>query len=187
MNKVTDVRGAISLQNSRVFFDTNIWILIYGFAADAAKYKRDLYSAGYKQLLDRKNVVVLNDYVVGEFFNRCTKFEYEIIKNEKESAGEVMPPLKSFRQSAEFTSKLEGIRDTCLHMLDDCEFVSVEGRHYDIESIVADCCAECADFSDLVLIEFCREEKLCVMTDDADYDGSGLDIITANRKITARR
>jgi hypothetical protein len=29
---------------------------------------------------------------------------------------------------------------------------------------------ECAEFSDIVLIGFCRKEKPCVMTDDADYD-----------------
>jgi hypothetical protein len=68
-------------------------------------------------------------------------------------------------------------------MLDDCEFVSVDGGHYDIKSIVTDCCAECADFSDLILIGFCRKEKLCLMTDDADYRNSNLDIITANKKM----
>lgn len=80
---------------------------------------------------------------------------------------------------------LESIRDTCLNMLDACEFISVSGDHYDIQAIVSDCCDKCADFSDLMLISFCKEENLYIMTDDVDYAGCGLDIITANRKITS--
>jgi hypothetical protein len=35
-------------------------------------------------------------------------------------------------------------------------------------------CDFCADFSDLVLIQFSRKEGLHIMTDDADYSSSGL-------------
>jgi hypothetical protein len=185
MSKITDVR-AVAIEKSRVLFDTNVWIMINGFGADAAKHRANLYSEAYKRLIEGGNTIVLNNYILGEFFNRCTKIEYEIVKAEREADGAPVPQFKAYRRSAEFAPVLESIRDTCLNMLDDCEFLSVDGGHYDIKSIIADCCTECADFSDLVLIGFCRKEKLYVMTDDADYSSSGLDIITANKKMKSK-
>jgi hypothetical protein len=70
-------------------------------------------------------------------------------------------------------------------ILNDCEFISVAGDHYDIASVVSDCCDRHADFSDLINIGFCKKENLYVMTDDADYADSGLDIITANKRLHA--
>jgi hypothetical protein len=185
MSKVADVR-TMDIEKSRVLFDTNVWILINGFNANPAQNKVDLYSAAYKQLIEKANTIVVNDYVLGEFFNRCTKLEYDIIKKDKEAAGEPVPPFKAFRRSTEFAPTLESIRDTCLNILDDCEFIPVGGGHYDIKSIITDCCAKNADFSDLILIGFCRKQKLWVMTDDTDYSKSGLDIITANSKMKSR-
>jgi hypothetical protein len=126
---------------------------------------------------------VLNDYVLGEFFNRCVKLEYEIEANELRNEKKIVPHFKAYRRSPEFALTLESIRDTCLNMLECCEFTSVAGQHYKIDSIVEDCYASCIDFSDLVIIEFCKKENLVVMTDDADYSGCGLEIITANKKI----
>jgi hypothetical protein len=182
MSKIIDTRSIV-IEKARILFDTNVWILINGFGGNSAQNRATLYSAAYKLLLNNDNTVVLNNYILGEFFNRCTKLEYEIIKNDIEAANGSIPHFKAYRRSPEFAPVLEGIRDTCLNMLDDCEFISVEGHHYDIRSIVNDCASECADFSDLVLIEFCKLENLCMMTDDADFSQSGLDIITANKKM----
>src|ERR1700722_18029400 len=139
MSKIIDVR-APAIEKSRVLFDTNVWILINGFCADAAKHKASLYSAAYKTLLESRNTIVLNDYILGEFVNRCTRIEYDIVKEERVALGAPVPHFKDYRKSAEFAPMLESIRDTCLNMLDDCEFLSVDGGHYEIKSIVSDCC-----------------------------------------------
>src|SRR4051794_3427082 len=137
MSKITDV-ASVAIEKSRVLFDTNVWIMINGFGADALKHKASLYSAGYKRLIERENSIVLNNYVLGEFFNRCSKIEYEIAMAEHESDSSRFPSFKVYRKSAEFRPVLESIQDTCLNMLDDCEFRSVDGEHYDIRSIVTD-------------------------------------------------
>lgn len=182
MSKIIDVRG-LSLAKARVLLDANIWIILNGFGANTAQYRVEMYSTAYKILLGNDNTIVVNDYVLGEFFNRCAKLEYEIKKAELDTAGVPIPNFKAFRRSEEFAPALESIRDTCLNILDDCEFLPVSGKHYKIEAIVRRCCSECADFSDLVLTEFCRNEGIYVMTDDADYADAGVDIITANKKM----
>jgi hypothetical protein len=182
MSNIIDVRK-LSLTNARVLLDANIWIILNGFGANTIKNRVELYSTAYKILLGNDNTIVVNDYVLGEFFNRCAKLEYEVKKAELSRAGAPIPHFKAFRQSEEFAPMLESIRDTCLNMLDDCEFLPVSGEHYEIDAIIRRCCSEYADFSDLILVEFCRTEGIYVMTDDADYAGSGVDIITANKKM----
>jgi hypothetical protein len=181
--KKTDIidTKSVSIRGQRVLFDANIWILINGFGADSAKHRANLYSATYKTLLAGENRIVTNDYVLGEVFNRCAKLEYAIHKQ----TDPTIPPMKVYRQTAAFAPALESVRDTCLNILDESEFVSVCGDHYKIGEVVSGCCSQCADFTDLVLIGFCRQENLYVMTDDADYSGSGIGIITANKKMTA--
>jgi hypothetical protein len=173
----------VTISKKRVLFDTNIWIFLNGFGANSAQFRAGVYSAAYKALIANENTIVLNDYVLSEFFNRCAKMEYDLKKGELERENARVPHFKEYRRSVDFAPVLESIRDTCLNMLQDCEFISVAGHHYDIASIVSECCSACIDFTDLVLVGFCRKENLYMMTDDADYAGSGLDIISANQRM----
>lgn len=182
MTRIIDAR-TVGLKGRRVLFDANIWMFINGFGANASGERASLYSAAYKRLLQNDNTIVLNNYILGEFFNRCTKLEYELKRLEFVERGLGMPPFKAYRRSPEFRLVLESIRDTCLNMIDDCEYVSVDGCHYDITSVLHECCDERADFTDRILICFCKQEKLPIMTDDADFSSSGLDVITGNRRM----
>jgi hypothetical protein len=186
MSKIIDAR-TVSIENSRILFDANVWMFINRFGAYSMPDRANSYSAAYKALLQKNNKIVLNNYVLGEFFNRCAKLEYELRKTEFEAENVPIPRFKLYRRSSEFESVLESIRDTCLNMLDDCEYVSVDGHHYDIKSVLNECCDQCADFTDRVLIDFCTKEKLFIMTDDADFVNCGLDVITANKKMHSGR
>ncbi len=173
----------ISLHGQQVFFDTNIWMFINGGGPNAFPHKVKTYSDAYKVLLQQKNRIFINDYVIAEFYNRSIKFAYEIRCQECEEQNIQPPKLKEFRRSAAFDYEMSSIEDTCLNMLDDCEFVAVSGKHYDIASVVRECSEQRIDFSDKIIIEFCKKENLYLVTDDADYAGCGLAIITANKKL----
>jgi hypothetical protein len=185
MSKISDVRN-VTIEKARVLFDTTIWILINGFGANASPERVTLYSNAYKALLLRENKIVVNDYVIGEFYNRCAKMEYQIIKEEAERYEYPVANFKAYRQTSSFAPILQSIRDTCLNIVDDCEYIPIDGGHFDIRTILNECCSECADFSDRVLIGFCKKENLCVMTDDADFANCGLNILTGNKKIKSR-
>jgi hypothetical protein len=178
MSTVIDVKN-VNVKSRRIFLDANVWILIQGFSANSSQWRVDSYSAGYKSLIQNENKIVLNDYVLGEFFNRCAQIEFNIETSDLQKR----PSFKKFRDSGALDERLETIRDTCLNMLDECEFVPVGGGHYRIDDIINRCVTDCIDFSDLVLIDFCKKENLIIMTDDADYADCGLSVITANRKM----
>jgi hypothetical protein len=181
MSKVINAKD-VSISSSKVLFDSNIWILIEGFCASSQDHRTQVYSAAYKKLLQNGNTIVVNDYVLGEFCNRCTRFEYEVLKE----ADDTLPNYKVYRRSNDFRPVMESVRDTCLHILDDCEYISVGRSECNMTKALEDFCSGDIDFSDIVLANHCAKEKLHLMTDDGDFHGRGLSIITANRKLIAR-
>lgn len=177
-SEVIDV-GSISIENSKVLFDSNIWIIINGFCGQSAGQRLSAYSNAYKQLLNRNNTIVVNDYVLGEFSNRCARFEYDLAKQASSSIGS----FKNYRQSAQFAPTMEVVRDTCLNIIEDCEFVQVGRSECDIVRAIKDFCIGKLDFSDLILTQYCVNENFYLMTDDRDFSESGLRLITANQKL----
>jgi hypothetical protein len=177
-SEIIDV-AAISIADSKVLFDTNIWIIINGFCGSSPGRKLSAYSNAYKQLLQKNNKIIVNDYVLGEFSNRCARFEWELAKKNDPAVG----TFKSYRQSPQFLPKMELVRDTCLSIVSDCEYVRVGRTECDIVQVIKDFCLGKLDFSDLVLTQHCVHENFYLMTDDGDFCDSGLRLITANQSL----
>jgi hypothetical protein len=177
-NEIFDA-AAISIEGKKVLFDANIWIIINAFCGHGPGYKLDVYSNAYKQLLVRDNTIVVNDYVLGEFINRCARFEHILAKEGNPSIGS----FKVYRQSTDFVSTMDSLRDTCLNMIDDCEFIRVGRTECDIVKAIKEFSLGKLDFSDLILAQHCIHEDLYLMTDDFDFSDSGLRLITANGKL----
>jgi predicted nucleic acid-binding protein len=179
MNKPIDAKN-VSLKQRRILFDTNIWLILNGYS-NQAKYRTEAYSEAHKRLLQNDNTIVVNDYILGEFCNRSCKIEYETHRN---AANDVnFPAFKRYRNTNNFLSVMESVRDTCLNIIEDCEFLAVSGGHYKITDILGRFCDGELDFSDLIMTDYCKSEKFVLMTDDFDFADCGIEIITANRKL----
>ena len=163
----------IRFNRRKVVLDTNIWIMIQGFDLYAPAKKVNAYSSAYKTLLVRENTIVINEYIIGEFCHVCAALEYESLRTSDPN----IPRFKRYRRLPEFRITLEGIRDTALHILDDCEFIPTNGKHYSATDLVQQFCEGILDFTDLVISEFCIKENFLLMSDDRDFWGQ-LDVIT---------
>lgn len=181
MNDVINAKS-IDLKGSRVVFDTNIWLLIFDFNAHSVPHKMEIYSDAYGTLLKNGNTIVVNDYILGEFCNRCTRIEYDVERSASEQPDK-FPSYKEYRKTKEFRNSMEAARDTCLNIVDDHEFISIDGDHYNIREVLDRFCGGEMDFSDIILTDFCRKEDLYLMTDDRDFANSGIKLITANRRL----
>ena len=175
MTEVLDVSN-LSLVSANVLFDTNIWIFVEGFCGSGAR-QTDIYSNAYSRLLKQNNTIFVNDYVLGEFSNRCSRYEYDLLKD----ADPLLPSYKKYRRSQEFRPVMESVRDTCLHILEDCEYLAVGKSECDLERVIKEFHFGEIDFSDLMLVNHCCQEKLYLMTDDWDFQNRGVSIITANQ------
>lgn len=184
MTKLIDA-SKVAIKGRKVLFDTNIWLLLNGFS-NSAKKKSDVYSEAHKVLLQNDNTIVINDYVIGEFCNRSCKLEYESHKNASNDPN-AFPYFKEYRKSSDFQPVMESVRDTCLNLIEECEFLPVHGGQYKITDVLGRYCDGTLDFTDLILADYCSAETMILMTDDADFAGCGLEVITANRRLLIRR
>ncbi|MBR1235736.1 hypothetical protein [Bradyrhizobium sp. AUGA SZCCT0182] len=180
MSKTIDAK-AVSIKGRRVLFDANIWLILNGYSG-SAPHRADIYSESYKKLLANGNTVVVNDYILGEYCNRCCKLEYESHKRCSDNPDR-FPSYKEYRKTREFLPVMESVRDDCLNILDDCEFVAVKGDHYDIAEILNKFCDGSMDFTDMITTKYCASEDVVLMTDDRDFVGCNLEIITANKRL----
>lgn len=168
-------------QGRKILFDTNVWIAIYGF--DPTQNRPQAYSDFYAAVGKTDNVVVVNDYVLGEFFNRTCKLEFELRNRlHFEEHGIKLPHFKKYRRSLEFRDFAEGVRDTCLNMVEDGVFEPVNGV-FDISALLAEAATGAMDFNDLVLREHCKSHSYVVVSHDGDFADCGLDFVTANKRL----
>lgn len=178
MDKIIWVEQIGRIRNAKVLFDTNIWVMIEGFSEGAPRRKVEAYSAAYDTLLRNDNVVLYNDYIINEFCNICARIEYGTFLS---GAGDKKAlSFKEFRKTDQFRSAMVLIREACLNIVESCQYASVQAD-LDVSGIVSELCAGKLDFTDIVLRDYCRSHSVLMLTDDSDFRGCGLTIITANR------
>lgn len=177
-DKAYRVGSSSAISRKRILFDTNIWIFINGVNQGADQEKVDGYSAAYSDLLRNDNEIIVTDYVISEFANRCVKIAYDL---HCQDAGIKPDPreFKRVRKSAAFEAAMDEIRLNCLDLTRDCTYCP-SGECFKIEDVVNEFYSGKLDFTDIVLREFCKREEAIFMTDDGDFKGSGLTMITSN-------
>lgn len=176
---VYDVSSDLKFSGKKVLFDTNVWININGFDP-RPEYR--IYSDFYSKLLDSDNELVVSDVVLGEFFNACCRIEFRI---QQEAGSFNKCSFKTFRSHPDALMYIESVRDTCLNIKDDCEVDQLSIGEYSVEKVILESAEGKLDFNDILIRELCARRDYILVTHDADYKDSGLNLATANKKLLA--
>lgn len=126
-----------------------------------------------------KSVICVDVFVLSEFINRLLRLDYDsYIKTKK--MDRVHFNFKKFR------SIPEGIRaaqDVEMIVKDKIlKHFNLVGKVFDKPDISSINLAN-TDFNDELIIKTCKEHQCVLVTNDADFSGSNIDILTANRKL----
>jgi len=176
MTKIFDAAKDCTFSNRKFMFDTNIWIAINGYNRP---HLTDVYSHYYASILSGGNEVVINDYILGELFNRCCRIEYQLHHEDD-------PECRLFkrrRMSENFCASMETVRDTCLNIVDDCIYEPAVGLDYDISSCIQLAASGELDFSDVVIREHCKAKNYILVSHDSDFKNCGIELVTANSTV----
>jgi predicted nucleic acid-binding protein len=156
------------------FFDTNIWLYIYG-PISFPDWRSDVYSRALKEIRDSEGSIYINCMIISEFINAFARIEF---KQQSEFG-----KYKEFRNSPDFRHIAEDISHNLKKILKstltcDPDLVGIklpeimdtfeEGRY---------------DFNDLVFAEICRAKDLIFVTHDRDFRDLGIEILTANERM----
>jgi len=177
-SKVEPIDRYIFQGEERLFLDANVWLSVYGPLG-----RRNARSAAYSDALKRIRsagcLILLDVLVVSEFINAFARMEYR--QSASGSSG-----FKHFRKSASFAPVAKDIAQNTRRILRQCQRCNSSFTTADIDALIREFELGNSDFNDQMIAEICRTESLHLVTDDADFKGTGLFILTANRFLLKR-
>jgi len=174
-NKVRDVRTYLFGEKDRIFLDANVWLSVYGQIAWARRGAR-VYSNAFRDILKAGCGIYIDVLVLSEFINSYARIEHKRL-----SSGAAN--FKSFRRSADFKPIATDLAQSARRILKHCRRIGTGFARVDITATLAELCLGDADFNDLMISDVCRSHGLKLVTDDSDFRGYGLEILTANPKL----
>lgn len=169
--KIPDIS---TISKRKIFFDANVLIHIY-WPTMPKHNEYTEYSNIFGILLKQKNKLEVSSSVISEIINSVMRFEYN--KNHKQS----YRYYKLFRDSKYGKSVLSDIYDIIKNKIfNRFDISDKEFSKNDIESMLK---VDSLDFNDKIILDICKKNNFILVTHDADFSNSDIDILSCNNKL----
>lgn len=165
-----------NLSGRTIFFDANILIYLFWSIGNEAQ----LYSSIFGKLYSNKNNMAINTFVLSEVINRVLRIEW---KNEDEKNKKKID-FKSFRNSSKGQSVQKDIFDIIKNKI--LKYFQVIDKQLTITDIKNMLVIDRLDFNDKIIFDVCKAHNMILLTHDADFKDTDIDILSANQKFQTR-
>jgi len=161
-------KNATLIKDKSVFVDTNV--LIYLFFPLGKPELEKKYASVFRGLLNQKNLLFVNFYVISEIINRIIRIEHKKINPDQ--------TFKDFRNSSHGQ---ETLKDIYL-IVEKCIFPNFDiiGKSFTKQDIKDFLLVDNLDFIDKAIVQICKENDFVLLTNDSDFKNVDLDILTCN-------
>lgn len=177
----TNIRTHAFAKTDRVFFDTNIWLRINNPFAPERGEKVRVYSNAYREIINLDLKIHIDIVVLSEYINRLSRMRFDIWKGENPDLGEM--EFKEYRGTDDFTEAAETIKLSVNEILMDCKPINTNFSSFNLTRLMDDFGNGKKDFNDLLIVEDCTKNNLVLVTDDIDFHGMPISILTYNQKL----
>lgn len=160
--------------------DANVWIFIYGPQRNPALPNVQAYSSALAKMLKAKCKIHLDVTLLSEFINRHSRMELELIHEYTELKFE---NFKRFRDSEYFPDIAANISVAAKKIVQHCARIDSGFATCPIEGFLDAFAKGNKDFNDQIIEHACKIRKFALVTDDGDFGGDGVKILTANQKL----
>lgn len=164
--------------SDRLLLDTNVWLHLHGPLPFSSDPRAKVYSSAFKSILERKCKIFIDVLVLSEFVNVIARHRYNALPPASKPRD-----FKAYRNSAAFKAVGKEITEVCRRMSSESQYIATDLSSFDVEKLYREFEGGRADFNDLALSELCRYQNLKLVTDDGDFKGHGLTILTENRRL----
>jgi predicted nucleic acid-binding protein len=172
------IEGHTFTRSDKLLLDANVWLFI-----DSPRYRptdrqAKIYSTALKRMLDARCTIFIDALILSEFVNVLARWEYNNLPVPQRPSD-----FKTFRNSSAFKATAKNIADSCWRILQIATRIESRFASCDPADLLHQYEAGRSDFNDLLLAHLCRDQALTLVTDDADFRGIGLPILTANSRL----
>lgn len=161
-----------------LLFDANVWLFLYGPQYRPSDQRAGLYSAAYKHILEVQCRIFVDALILSEFVNVLARKAFHSLPPQQKPQD-----YKAFRRSPAFKPVARSIADACRRILNTSTRIESGFSSIDVGALLDWYESGKADFNDQILTQLCKLQGLTLVTDDGDFRGSGLKIVTANRRL----
>jgi predicted nucleic acid-binding protein len=179
MSNALDIQKYRFTNTDRLFFDTNIWVYIYGPQGNPRDFRTRTYSRALADAMKACSRVVVDVLVISEFINRLARLEHQTLFH----AGRAPQNFKLFRKSIAFQPIAKAIVSAVRNIVKLSARTDSDFEVVDIQALLTEFEAGVHDFNDQMMVHICRTQNLKLVTHDTDFKGRGVDILTANPHI----
>ncbi len=159
------------------FFDTNIWLYIYG-PIGWPDEKSDMYSRALKKIREAKGTIYINCMIISEFINTFSRIEF---KQQSD-----FTRYKDFRNSLAYRAIAQDIAYNVRKILRSTLTCDPEMQTIDLPAVMDLFEQGKFDFNDLLFAQICRAKNMVFVTHDKDFSELGVEILTSNDKLTGK-
>lgn len=159
------------------FFDTNIWLYIYG-PIGWPDQRSDAYSKALKKIRNSDGTIYINCMIISEFINAFSRIEF------KQQTG--FTRFKEFRNSLTFRVIAQEIAYNVRKILRSTLACDPELQAIDLPEVMDLFEQGKYDFNDLLFAQICRAKNMVFVTHDKDFSELGVEILTANEKLMGK-
>ncbi len=176
-NKAYDLASYSFASGEQILVDTNIWLYLFPAPGNPHQPFAQKYSTAFSRLISAKAQPVLDPMVLSEYLNRYCRIEWE--GNFKAQ----YPRFKQFRQSVDFHAVASASQIFAGRIVNFCQIHSVSPDELDLNQALADFVSGQVDFNDALLVDLCKKRNLKLMTNDADFQVGGIEVLTTNPRL----
>lgn len=176
-NKAHDLAYYSFASGEQILIDTNIWLYLFPAPGNPHRLFAQQYSTAFSRLISAQAQPVLDPMVLSEYLNRYCRIEWEgNFRNQ-------YPTFKQFRESADFHAVASSAQTFAGRILNFCQIHSVSPDELDLNQALSDFVSGQVDFNDALLIDLCKKRNLKLMTNDADFQIGGIEVLTTNPRL----
>lgn len=176
-NKAYDLANYSFASGEQILVDTNIWLYLFPAPGNPQQSFARQYSNAFSRLVSAKAQPVLDPMVLSEYLNRYCRIEWEgNFKSQYQT-------FKQFRQSADFGPVVSSAHTFASKILSFCQIHSVSANELDLNQALTDFKSAQVDFNDALLVDVCKKRNMKLMTNDADFQRGGIEVLTTNPRL----
>lgn len=175
-HRVEEIASYAFKSSDELLLDTNVWMFIYG-PQKPGDTKVATYSQALAKILTAQSRIYIDVLIVSEFINTYARVKWKLLSS--------LPNFKQFRKSEDFKRVAQDITADAKRVLQHCTRVEDGFESLAIEPLMDEYAAGDSDFNDQVFTALCKRTGLKLVTDDGDFRGRGIPVITANRRLLA--
>jgi len=176
-NKAHDTGKYVFQAGERILVDANVWLYLQPSSVQPPPHYAGQYSAALKNIITAGAQPVIDALVLSEYVNRYLRLEYDASYKAK------YPKFKNFRNSRDFPAVAKSAVAEAKQILAIAASEDTAMSALSLADILGETEAGTLDFNDGVLVELCRLRGWKLLTNDADMQLGGIEVLTTNPKL----